>query len=65
MPAAIPKEYAVNQRPMTAFREDEIEVTVAVYISDADVRRRLCGDFEREHAIVLRESGVGTDRRGS
>jgi hypothetical protein len=46
MTRTVAKQHAVDERPMAALHEDDVESTVSVDVTDADVRRGFGGLLE-------------------
>src|SRR4051812_34259774 len=60
MASAIAEEHAVDQRPVAALGEDDVQIAVAIEVADTDIRRCLRAPLELERAI---EGRVGNDTR--
>jgi hypothetical protein len=61
--AAVVEEYSIDERGVAAFRENEVEIAVAVEIAHAHVRRVFGGGLQQDGATEARRprGPLGTD----
>jgi hypothetical protein len=59
VPGAVAEEDTVDERSVAPLHEDDIEMSIAVHVPDADVGRRLGRGLEKQRAI---EAGKGVGR---
>jgi hypothetical protein len=50
--AAITKEHAIDERPVTSLGEHDVEMTIAIKVAETDVGRRLGRGLQQQHALV-------------